>query len=127
MTDDLPSQLRRLVARIDPSWPQSVEVGPGWFPLLARLDQRLGEIAPNYVVQQIKAKFGSLSFYATPSDDPYEYNEEFKEAIRAAEWESTEMCEDCGAPARTYVIRLWAWTLCERHAEERRSVDSTPS
>lgn len=120
MTDDYPVEIRRIVARIEPGWPQVVEVGRGWYPLLGRLDERLRVIAPNYVVQQVKEKFGSLSFFARASMDPYDYNDEFHEVIRAAEWESTETCEDCGAPARTYVFRLWVCTVCEHHAKERR-------
>jgi len=87
----------------------------GWYPLLEALDRQLAAIAPAYVVQQVKTKFGSLSFYAQPSEDPSVYDEQFNDAIRAAEWKSIEACEDCGASGRQYVIRLWAWTLCPQH------------
>ncbi|SJN10379.1 hypothetical protein FM113_08975 [Leucobacter sp. 7(1)] len=119
MEENYPPEIRRIVARIELSWLAAVDVGPGWYPLLGRLDERLSSIAPAYVVQQVKSKFGSLSFYARASEDPYDYNEEFHEAIRAAEWESIETCEECGAPARTYTIRMWVWTLCADHARER--------
>lgn len=121
MTNDYPESIRRIIARIAPGWPEVIEVGPGWYSLLARLDERLSAMAPEYVVHQVKSKFGSLSFYAQSSDDPLNYDEEFLEAIRSAEWASTEACEECGEPARTYVIRVWVWTLCERHAAEKRS------
>lgn len=122
-TDQLPDNLRPLMARFDPSCPELLEVGPGWFPLLARLDARLVAIAPGYRVQQVKSKFGALCFYARPSDDVYALDPAFDEAIRAAEWESTETCEDCGAPgAGCYTIRLWSWTLCPEHARERAAV-----
>lgn len=88
---------------------------PGWYPMLARLDARLSAIAPGYILQQCKSKFGSLAFYAAPSDDVSEYNEEFNEAIRAAEWESIETCEVCGAPGAQYVINLWVSVLCPKH------------
>ena len=94
----------------------------GWYPLLERLDVTLTELAPDYRVQQVKTKFGSLSFYASPSDDPYDYNDTFNDAIRAAEWASIEVCEDCGAPAKQYVIRMWVWTVCDEHAAERRAM-----
>lgn len=121
MPDEYPPEIQRIIARIDPGWPEVVDVGPGWFPLLARLDLALAELAPAYRVQQVKSKFGALSFYARSSDDPYDYNEPFKEAIRAAEWESTETCEDCGASARQYVIRMWVWALCAHHAKVRQA------
>lgn len=66
---------------------------------------------------------GPGCFYARPSDDVYALDPAFDEAIRAAEWESTETCEDCGAPgAGCYTIRLWSWTLCPEHARERLAV-----
>lgn len=80
---DYPPEMQRLVDRIAPDWPPILEVDPGWYPLLSRLDARLSAIAPGYVLQQCKSKFGSLSFYACPSDDPSDYNEEFNKTIRA--------------------------------------------
>lgn len=118
MTEEYPPELHGLLKRIAPGWPELLEVGAGWYPLLTRLDATLSVIAPKYVVQQVKSKFGALSFYADPSDDPSNFDEEFRDAVRAAEWESTETCEVCGAPARQYVVRLWVWTLCSRHARE---------
>lgn len=112
---DYPSEMRRLIDRIAPAWPAVLDVCPGWYPLLARLDARLSAIAPSYVLQQCKSKFGSLSFYASPSDDPSDYNEEFNKTIRAAEWESIETCEECGAAGAQYVINLWVSVLCPEH------------
>ncbi|MCK8476034.1 hypothetical protein [Microbacterium aurugineum] len=119
--NECPPELRRLVDRFAPGWPPILEVSPGWYPLLARLDTRLSAIAPGYVLQQCKSKFGSLSFYASPSDDPSDYNEEFNETIRAAEWESIETCEECGADGAQYVIHLWVSTLCPEHHKARTS------
>ena len=84
-SNEYPTEMQRLVDRIAPAWPPVLDVSPGWYPLLAQLDTRLSAIAPGYVLQQCKSKFGSLSFYASPSDDPSECNEEFNETIRAAE------------------------------------------
>ncbi len=68
----------------------------------------------------MKSKFGALSLYADPSDDPSSFDEAFTEAVRAAEWESIETCEVCGAQAKQYVIRMWVSTLCLGHAAETR-------
>lgn len=122
MNDEYPQTIRKIVARIDAGWPPTVDVNPGWYTLLERLDANLVEIAPNYRVQQVKSKFGSLSFSASPSDDPYDYNEAFIEAIRAAERASIEVCELCGASAKQYVIRMWVWTVCDEHADALRSM-----
>lgn len=96
---EYPPDMQRLIDRIAPGWPPILDVSSGWYPLLARLDAHLSTIASGYVLQQCKSKFGSLSFYAAPSDDVSEYNEKFNEAIRAAEWESIETCEVAGLPA----------------------------
>lgn len=112
---EYPPDMQRLIDRIAPDWPAVLDVGAGWYTLLARLDARLSAIAPEYVLQQCKSKFGSLSFYASPSDDVSEYNEDFNDTIRAAEWESIETCEVCGAPGAQYVINLWVSVLCPEH------------
>lgn len=126
-SNEYPAEMQRLVDRIAAAWPPILDVSPGWYPLLARLDTHLSAIAPGYVLQQCKSKFGSLSFYASPSDDPSEYNEEFNETIRAAEWESIETCEECGADGAQYVIHLWVSTLCpERHESRIAAVDGDP-
>ena len=118
LADDYPPALRPLIGRFDPTWPPVIEVSRGWYPLLIDLDRTLVSIAPGYVVHQVKSKFGSLHFYASPSGDPSERNEEFQDAILAAEWQSIETCEDCGEPAQQYVLRLWVATLCSNHAAE---------
>lgn len=115
--DELPAEVRLIIERIAPGWPEVLEVSPGWYPLLGRLNERLAAIAPGYVVLQCKSKFGSLSFHAQPAADPSIYVDEFSEVIRHAEWESIETCEVCGAPAKQYVIRLWVVTLYDQHAE----------
>lgn len=123
MTEEDPPEVQRIIDRFAPNWPPIIEVSSGWFPLLVELDQILASLAPDYNVQQIKSKFGSLSFHASPSEDPYDYNEEFHEAIRAAEWRSIKTCEECGAPAKQYVIRMWVMTLCDQHLHEAIDVD----
>ena len=112
--------MRRVIDRIAPGWPEVLEVSPGWYPLLGRLNERLAAIAPDYVVFQCKSKFRSLSFHAQPAADPPIYVDEFSEVIRDAELESIETCEECGAPAKQHVIRLWVVTLCDEHAEVAR-------
>lgn len=121
MTEGYPAKLELLVARFHPGVAAIIDVGPGWYPLLVDLNSRLAQIAPGYVVQQVKSKFGALVFHAGPSPEPYDYVDQFREAIEAAEWRSIGICEECGAPAAQYVIRLWVWTLCARHAGEKSS------
>lgn len=126
MPEDYPQQVQGIIKRIARGWPEVLEVGVGWYPLLERLDARLSVIAPHYVVQQAKSKFGALSFYAAPSVDPSVFDQAFVDAIRAAEWESVKTCEACGDPARQYVIKMWVSTLCHGHAKEAREAAPEP-
>ncbi|APH45469.1 hypothetical protein BMW26_11280 [Microbacterium sp. 1.5R] len=119
MTEEYPAGVQRIVARITDPWPATVEVSPGWYPLLESLEHHLAALAPDYVVHQVKSKFGALSFFAASSTNPEEYSEEFNAAILAAEWKSIVTCELCGAPARQYTIQLWTWTLCATHSAEK--------
>lgn len=125
MTDLGPSAIPELTARIAPGWSTELEVGPGWSDLLTRLNRDLAAIAPEYVIEQCKSKFGGLRFYARASEDnlnPFE----FDERIRDAEAESEAICEECGSPAAPVTVRGWVWTLCNRHAAQRGS-DSAAS
>ena len=121
--DDQDSALQCIIRRFAPDWAPVLDVPSGWDQLLIELDRTLTLLAPDYVVQQVKSKFGSLRFHALPSVDPYDYNEEFQEAIRAAEWRSIETCEECGAPAQQYAIRMWVSTLCKRHRDQLMKLD----
>lgn len=110
-----------IVDRFAPGWPELIDVGPGWFPLLVRLDKHLESIAPACVLYQCKSKFGVLRYYASATGDGSPEPEPFDQAIAAAEAESAGMCELCGAPAGQYVIDLWVYTLCARHAAEKNA------
>lgn len=126
---DYPLEMRRLVDRVADGWPPFLDIGPGWYTLLARLDTQLSAISPEYVLHQCKSKFGALAFHAAASDDPFDYRDDFNAAIREAEWESVKTCEECGAAAAgQYVFNLWVSTLCAEHGQARAALageDST--
>jgi len=64
MSDPLhPALQARRTASTRP-WGTRSTPAPGWFDLLTRLDARLVEITPGYVIEQCKIKFGALRFYA---------------------------------------------------------------
>jgi len=52
--------LRALLERIPDGWGRWIQCGAGWYPILARLEERPREIDPDYRVLQIKEKFGTL-------------------------------------------------------------------
>jgi len=94
----------------------TIPVGEGWYPIVAKLVREIKEIDEELGTQsrvvQIKEKFGALRFYL---DDAQ--NEHYK-MISRAENESTQTCEECGAPGKMYSDG-WILTLCREHALER--------
>ncbi len=79
-----------------------------WYPILARLDERLREIDPDYQVHQIKEKFGTLRFYWAG------HNHDIGEkAVAHAEAESARTCERCNSPGRLRRKHGWLRTLCD--------------
>ena len=105
-----------------------VECEPGWWPILAELDVALAAIAPDYLVEQVKEKFGGLRFYATPdrfgrhgagvASEPLssEAAAEFRRLVDEAERRSFVTCEICGQPGKTRKARGWLKTVCDHHA-----------
>ncbi len=100
--------LRTLLARIPDGWGRWIDCGPGWYPILARLEERLGQIDPDYQVHQIKENFGTLRFYWAGRD--YDVGEV---AVADAEAESARTCERCESPGNLRKRRGWLRTLCD--------------
>jgi len=125
MTDDMPPpRIKTIADRIAEGWGETIDVGPGWFDLIADLDARLARLSPGYVVEQCKTKYGGLRYYARPEDtDDIDTQMTFNEIIRDAEDQSTSICEECGAPGRQITLRGWIWTLCDTHTQLRRQED----
>ncbi len=97
MRSDCPAMdLEFLLERIPEDWARTLDVGAGWFPLLANLDRQLAALAPNYVLYQCKSKYGSLRFYADPGREDGDTVVVFEETISAAEAASATTCEECG-------------------------------
>ena len=70
----------------------------GWFDLVETLIKDLIALGWNREVHQAKEKFGGLRFYvgqATP---------EIEEAIRMAELESYDLCQNCGHANLMYTV-----------------------
>lgn len=96
------------------------ECDDGWFGIIQGLCQDLvkayescGKDPNNIVVVQVKEKFGELRFYTDiliPGAD---------QIITAAEEESRETCEVCGAPGTQELYRGWIQTVCNEHKRRK--------
>lgn len=91
---------------------RGVDCGPGWFPLIERLCekiQQLLESSPSspVFISHFKEKFGVLRVEIQGGNDS------IAELVAMTESESSEVCEACGDPGN--LIRTphgWIKTLC---------------
>lgn len=120
MTEQLPPRVQAIADRLRDSWGETIDVGPGWFDLITRLDKQLAQLSPGYVLEQCKTKYGTLRYYARPEDaEDVDTQFAFNDVIRAAEDESVAICEECGETGRQVGIHGWIWTLCDAHTQRR--------
>lgn len=97
---NLPPEVQAIADRIGEAWAETIDVGPGWFDLITRLDTQLARLSPGYVVEQCKTKYGSLRYYARPEDsEDVNLQMTFNEIIRDAEDQSTSICKNADSPA----------------------------
>jgi len=97
----------------------TIEVGPGWIPLLEDLLGRLAELSTTeepIEITCIKEKFAGLRVYL----EAFESLDEVSTAILLAEIESYSTCELCGATEEvaTCSIEGWLKTYCAACTKE---------
>ena len=105
--------LRALLERIPDGWGRWIQCGPGWYPILVRLEARLREIDPDYQVHQIKEKYGTLRFYWAGNYDAGD------PVVDEAEAEAARTCEVCGNPGRLRARSYWLRTVCDTCARSQ--------
>lgn len=96
-----------------------ISCGDGWYGILDRLCEKLSALDCGVSVFQVKQKFGGLRFYVDIDQEAKdECYDEVHALIRAAERESTQTCEKCGAEGSPRTIGGWMTTLCSDCAAE---------
>lgn len=113
MTDELgyPEEIHERVQKGMGCWSG---IGNGRYNLVRELDAKIAKIYPNYVVDQIKEKFGSLRYYIGAV--PEEHCKEIYALINEAEAKSLKICEICGQSGNNIVINGWMIIIrCEEH------------
>ena len=88
------------------------EVGPGWFPLLARTFRALTKAGWDRQAAQIKEKMGGLRLYLENGDD------RLWGIVQQAENDSVSICEICGKPGERHG-GSWIATRCKRCFEAK--------
>jgi hypothetical protein len=108
-----------ILGRIPERWGRWIDHDAGWYPLVVSVDERLAAIDPDYVVHQIKEKYGTLRYYCSPGgDEPATQRRVvFDSVIAAAERASATTCERCGQPGVLRHSTNLVKTLCSSCAD----------
>jgi hypothetical protein len=107
--------IETILRRIPDGWDRSLRVDAGWYPLVIATDARLTRLDPDYVVHQIKEKYGTLRYVCAPrSEDPPPELADAMDAITDdAQRASARTCERCGQPGTLHQSpRHWVKTRC---------------
>jgi hypothetical protein len=90
-----------MLVRIPDGWGRWISCDLGWYPLLVELDEQLRALLPNYVIHQVKEKYGGLRYYWEPGEDGPDPNDRrirlAQQLVNAAEARAAITCELCGA------------------------------
>ncbi|SKU22766.1 hypothetical protein [Mycobacteroides abscessus] len=105
--------LERILRRIPQRWGREISHGPGWYPIVVACHEQLVAIDPDYVVHQVKQKYGTLNYYCTSDAEltPEQW-EAFDAITDQAARVSAVTCELCGDPGEMCERREWFKTLC---------------
>jgi hypothetical protein len=105
--------LERIMRRIPDGWGRWISHEAGWYPIVVGCDERLAAIDLDYIVHQVKEKFGTLRYYCAPSCElSPKLGETFRNIIGDAERASAITCERCGEPGILHETRYLVKTLC---------------
>lgn len=96
------------------------ECDKGWYPLIEECLDRIEKALEkhpdneygNFMIMQVKEKFGGLRIYANF------YYEDVRDIIEECEEKSYHVCEVCGEPGKLRVYHYWYKTLCNKHFSE---------
>ena len=97
--NDLSIQIKNLTKKFAPGYYQSIDVDEGWYQIVLDCDKELSAIDPDYIILQIKQKFGGLRYYCQSSqpDNP-ELFAQINSVIKKYENIAAVTCEVTGNP-----------------------------
>jgi hypothetical protein len=90
----------------------------GWDKIIIDCHNSIITIDPDYVIHQIKEKFGTLRYYIASS---HVDRNKIDEIIRQAEQLSAVTCERCGEPGKLDREERWVMTLCSECTSNRKA------
>lgn len=106
---------------------ERTNVGEGWQPLIAGLNQNLINLIGQYELTEITQRFGVLRYYLKlDADLDRELRDQVWSMVDEVQMYSAHLCEWCGEPGRTRTLPEMV-TLCDRHYEERQHGMNAPA
>lgn len=104
---------QKLISRIPKPWGRYISCNEGWYNILDELDIKLSYLDPDYKINQVKEKFGTLRFYFETTEDGI-VKEIMYDCVRGAEYASSYTCEYCGSGAgKLQTDNYWRKTACD--------------
>ncbi|ORW08079.1 MULTISPECIES: hypothetical protein [Mycolicibacter] len=100
-------------ARFAADAPHTIVCGPGWYRVIADLDQEIAAADPAAQYLHIAQADGNLTIDTTSSEL------QVRALIAQAQIRAAAVCERCGLPGELRDLRSSATTLCEPHWEMR--------
>jgi hypothetical protein len=103
----------------------------GWFPTFVRLCRHIDELLEEddkhrFTWVYLKEKWGSARFHwEMPGNEDAELTHDIRELVSQAERATEKLCVACSAPATINDDGGWYLALCDQHAEQRRTVQTT--
>ncbi len=117
---------------------RGMEHGAGWIGLVTTLHFRLRFLVGDYIIFQMKEKFGALRYYCDAEGtipeglpDTVYLRETVRRLIEDAEHASAKICERCGHAGTLTSRKGWYSTRCGpcrdyENAEREKTSPSTP-
>ena len=88
---------------------------PGWAAIIKEIDEYLCTLDPNYTVEQVKEKFGTLRFYyRLTAEDITEDRMDIAQNVMALENQTATICQECGCDSKIQTRgHGWVTTMCD--------------
>ena len=97
--NELSIQIKNLTKKFAPGYYQSIDVDEGWYQIVLDCDKELSAIDSDYIILQVKQKFGGLRYYFQPSDtNNGELYVKMNAVVLAYEKIASITCEATGNP-----------------------------
>ena len=107
------SRIREMIEPHFSAFFSGYRVPRGWMFIVERLHKELVSLYPDYQVEQVKEKYGTLRFYVEYPPDA-ELQAKIDVILLKYEDESAITCQECGSSsATTQEDKGWLFTICD--------------